>query len=387
MSDGVAAARASADGAPYVDVTVRRGDELERDCRRVLDVVRPSWRADELRCTRFDAGITNTLVGFCRTADAERSDMVLLRVYGDNTEIVIDRADEKRNMLVLHAVGCAPPLYACFGNGLAYGFVSGSPIDRDQVRAPPITGLICEEMAKMHAIPLSAVLGGDGDGSRPPSAPPPPLFAKMRSFLDHYPVRGFEDALKQATFVAAAIPPRDELAAQLALLEQAVGRRCAADCRVVFCHNDLLLNNIIYDRAGGGAGRIAFIDYEYGGPNPDAYDIGNHFCEYAGVDDADFARYPDRSYQLDWIRQYLRCRRRLAPADDRATGGDDEDVDEASALRLCAAANKYALCAHLFWGLWCLVQAQYSRIDFDYLSYGGQRFAEYFARRDEFLAL
>ena len=25
------------------------------------------------------------------------------------------------------------------------------------------------------------------------------------------------------------------------------------------------------------------VDYEYGGPNPAAYDIGNHFCEFAGL--------------------------------------------------------------------------------------------------------
>ena len=27
-----------------------------------------------------------------------------------------------------------------------------------------------------------------------------------------------------------------------------------------------------------------------------------------GVDDVDFSRYPDKPYQLDWIRYYLECK-------------------------------------------------------------------------------
>lgn len=55
---------------------------------------------------------------------------------------------------------------------------------------------------------------------------------------------------------------------------------------VVFSHNDLLLTNIILQRdasAGGRPVNVAFIDYEYAMPNNQAYDIANHFIEFAGV--------------------------------------------------------------------------------------------------------
>lgn len=55
---------------------------------------------------------------------------------------------------------------------------------------------------------------------------------------------------------------------------------------VVFSHNDLLLTNIILQRdasAGGRPVNVAFIDYEYAMPNNQAYDIANHFTEFAGV--------------------------------------------------------------------------------------------------------
>ena len=48
---------------------------------------------------------------------------------------------------------------------------------------------------------------------------------------------------------------------------------------VVLCHNDILLANIIWDDKSS---RAYFIDYEYAAPNYLAYDIGNHFNEFAG---------------------------------------------------------------------------------------------------------
>ena len=49
-------------------------------------------------------------------------------------------------------------------------------------------------------------------------------------------------------------------------------------CKVVFCHNDLLLANIIHYQ-----GNVTFIDYEYAGCNYQGFDIGNHFAEFAGL--------------------------------------------------------------------------------------------------------
>ena len=35
---------------------------------------------------------------------------------------------------ILHAAGCCPPLYAVYGNGIAYGFVNGETLDENTVR-------------------------------------------------------------------------------------------------------------------------------------------------------------------------------------------------------------------------------------------------------------
>lgn len=59
----------------------------------------------------------------------------------------------------------------------------------------------------------------------------------------------------------------------------------------------------------------------------------------------------------------------------------DEEVEAA-----VAEANFFALVSHQFWGIWALIQARYSPIDFDYFGYSKLRWDEYYKRKEEFLS-
>lgn len=48
---------------------------------------------------------------------------------------------------------------------------------------------------------------------------------------------------------------------------------------VVYAHNDLLLGNVLYNQEQEN---VVFIDYEYTAFNYQAFDIANHFAEFAG---------------------------------------------------------------------------------------------------------
>lgn len=48
---------------------------------------------------------------------------------------------------------------------------------------------------------------------------------------------------------------------------------------VVFAHNDLLLGNVLYNQKEN---IVTFIDFEYTAYNYQAFDIANHFAEFAG---------------------------------------------------------------------------------------------------------
>lgn len=137
------------------------------------------------------------------------------------------------------------------------------------------------------------------------------------------------------------------------------------NCPIVFCHNDLLCANIIFNPETKD---VAFIDYEYGSFNYRSFDIANHFCEFGGFD-CDYSLYPSVAFQRQWIKEYL--------STFSGTPGTEQEIDQV--LKEVALFN---LVAHLFWCIWGLVQAQVSEIEFDYMAYAGKRFAEFKRRRD-----
>ncbi|RVE56309.1 hypothetical protein OJAV_G00219920 [Oryzias javanicus] len=127
------------------------------------------------------------------------------------------------------------------------------------------------------------------------------------------------------------------------------------------------------------AGSIKFIDYEYAGYNYQAFDIGNHFNEFAGLNEVDYSYYPERSVQLLWLRSYLEAYKELK--------GLGSEVSDREVKTLYVQVNQFALASHFFWGLWALIQAKFSTIDFDFLGYAVLRFNQYFKMKPEAAAL
>lgn len=71
---------------------------------------------------------------------------------------------------------------------------------------------------------------------------------------------------------------------------------------------------------------------------------------------------------------------------DAADGGGG--VSKAEILdSMYKEVNKFALTSHIMWGLWGLIQATQSEIEFDYFEYSLQRLTEFRRRRDEFMSL
>ncbi|VDM75226.1 unnamed protein product [Strongylus vulgaris] len=51
-----------------------------------------------------------------------------------------------------------------------------------------------------------------------------------------------------------------------------------------------------------------FIDYEYADFNYTLFDIANHFCEFAGVENPDYKQCPDRDEMRVFLCFYLEAR-------------------------------------------------------------------------------
>lgn len=214
----------------------------------------------------FTDGITNKLVGCCQSNFNTDKDVILVRIYGNKTDLLIDRKAETRNFKVLNRFGFAPRLYATINNGLVYEFVPGCTLNPNTVTSPTIWPLVARQMARMHKINL-VELGVESTE--------PVLCSKVRQFLKLVPNK-FTN-LKKQKLVEQTFPSLEDLKQEF---EDLYNHLKELQSPIVFSHNDLLLGNVIYTEKEN---RVTFIDYEYAACNYQAYDLGNHFQEYAGM--------------------------------------------------------------------------------------------------------
>ncbi|MBN3289514.1 EKI1 kinase, partial [Polypterus senegalus] len=334
----------------------------EQDCNegalKLIKQLRPTWDLNAVKMKMFTDGITNKLIG-CYV-DETMEDVVLVRIYGNMTELFVDRDNELKSFRVLHAHGCAPNLYCTFNNGLCYEFIQGTALDPEHVSHPKLFRIIAQQLAKFHSIHAH-------NGWVPKSN----LWLKMKKYFSLVP-NEFENKVNERR---SAMMSRRSMKDHrvLGILQQmwALGRP-----RLAQSHNDLLCKNIIFNDKEG---HLKFIDYEYAGYNYQAYDIGNHFNEFAGLNEVDYAQYPNREFQIQWLRAYLEAYKEFK--------GQGSEVSDNEVEVLYVQVNQFALASHFFWGLWALIQTKYSTIDFDYLGYAVVRFTQYFKMKPEVTAL
>lgn len=346
---------------PEIFINGETEDSLKKGAAKIVNLIKPSWKKDDFQYKIFTDGISNKLIGVY--IGNVKADMVLVRVYGAKTELIIDRTAEVRNMTVLNQVGCGCQLYAQFGNGLAYEFLPGETLSISSAKSASIYPAVASAMAKMHKL---VDLG--------PEVPREPcMWKKLHMFLEQYPE---EDEFPDKQRLDESNISRQRLTAEVLLLEKKLKASCKSP--IVFTHNDLLLANIVInhdEKNSDGSSKVSFIDYEYGDYNYQECDIANHFDEMAGVENMDFLRdYPKKEFQLEWIRAYLK-------------EYDGCEPDENRLMDFYNNVAQFSLCYHLMWGLWGLVQAKISKIEFDFVAFALARLGEYFRAKDERLAL
>lgn len=121
---------------------------------------------------------------------------------------------------------------------------------------------------------------------------------------------------------------------------------------------------------------VSFIDYEYATPSPAAFDIANHFAEWGGFD-CDFNVLPTRSQRLGFISEYIQSyASHTGPSGLKYSPKEEIDT-------LFQQVDDYRGIPGFYWGIWALIQAEISQIDFDYADYAEVRLGEYWAWRRE----
>eukprot|EP01116_Phalansterium_solitarium_P001893 TRINITY_DN11727_c0_g1_i1.p1 TRINITY_DN11727_c0_g1~~TRINITY_DN11727_c0_g1_i1.p1 ORF type:complete len:379 (-),score=109.03 TRINITY_DN11727_c0_g1_i1:190-1326(-) len=284
------------------------------------------------------AGGTTNFLFRCTNPHSSQLKHMLVRVFGDGTEALVDREIELQRFEVLRDGGLGPPLYGSFRNGYVYGFAEGRPLTAAELKDERFVDRIASQLAHWHQIDF-------------PSARTPGLYQKIDKWLSLVPA-GYHDPLEQAQF------EKLDIAAIRAQWPQFRAELEAMNSPIVYCHNDVNSANLIYD---GAADSLQFIDYEYACYNPRAFDLANHFCEHAGLEQ-DEASFPSIEYQRRFLKCYL-----------TAYTGAPVTTEQVDALH--REVHKFVQASHFFWAVWALLQADFSNLDsLDFMKYAVTRF-------------
>jgi len=334
-------------------------DRLQKDITPTLEVKRVS------------GGLTNALYqvsGFSRVIDLDFEseydfDSVLVRVFG--AEGIIDRDVETATFAALADNGIAPSYYGRFGNGRLEGFLDNCiPLKLTDFHISETNLEIAVKMAELHAgfkVPSELKEWHNEDE--------PGLWNQLFSWM--------EQAKSITVYKTNKDNDRARSLLDLNTMEKELNwiRSIISDESVVgFCHNDLLPANVMKHESSGA---VKLIDFEYGGVNFIAFDIANHFNEWAGGPENDEGRtnydlFPSLEQQKAFISTYV------------TTISRSNHIDEKKVDLLLNEVKAFVLANHLYWGLWAINQAAIEGTEgFDYFAYGMNRFNRYFEAKNK----
>ncbi|MDN5861376.1 MAG: phosphotransferase [Pseudonocardia sp.] len=270
---------------------------------------------DSIPCTRARPRTVEDLPGGLTNRNVKVSNaagVVVVRIPAAGPGLLgIDRDHEHANSVAAAEAGVgAPVLHYRPGAGLTVGFLPGRTLSDAHLHDPDVLRRVAAACRQLHAGPR---FGNDFD-----------MFAVQARYREIVAEHGFR------------LPPRyDEFAPALAAAHAALGPRTVAT--TVPCNNDLLAENLLDDGE-----RVRIIDYEYSGNNDPSFELGNIWSE---------ASLPPPLLDVLVEAYYGRPR----PA-------------QVARARLFGLAAKYG------WMLWASIQEGSSPIDFDFWSWGMEKY-------------
>ncbi|KAM9481848.1 choline/ethanolamine kinase isoform 2-T2 [Clarias gariepinus] len=337
-------------------------------CQSFLSGAWKSISLGEFEISIVSGGLSNMLYK-CNlpdhvTPEGVEPSCVLLRIYGAILQGVDSLVSESVMFAILAERKLGPTLYGIFPEGRLEEYIPSKRLCTEHLQLPDISAEVAVKLARFHRMIM------------PFNKEPKWLFSTMERYMEQ---------ISNITFVREAHVKKfkklmkydlqGELANLRALLE-------ATPSPVVFCHNDVQEGNILMleGREQDFSDKLMLIDFEYSSYNFRGFDFGNHFCEWVynytydkwPFFKANLENYPSREQQLHFFKNYL---------------SESEDTvckDQAAMEQMIVEANRFALASHFFWGLWSIIQARISNIEFGYMDYAQHRFDSYFKQKKLF---
>ncbi len=276
-----------------------------------LDLM-PEWQGLDLKISVLTGGITNKLY---RVQLSDGGDYVV-RVYGQNTELFIDRDAEAQSIRQMEPTGVVPRLvkYLPEKNVTIVEFIPGTPFKNADFLKDELLEALVRPMLLIHNSGLQL----------------PRLFDPL-------------DKVKQLFRVLTGAGPEYsefDIRATIAVLERISALADIQHSEYVPCHNDLLADNfILVEDRELTREPVYLIDWEYAGMNTPYYEISDMFQEIL----------VPREIEEKILRTYWQ----------------DQNMDEH-----LYKTELFKPFPDMYWFLWSLIQLTMSNIEFDYYDYG-----------------
>ncbi len=272
----------------------------------------PEWKGQELEIGPLTGGITNRLY---RVRVADGGDYVV-RVYGQKTELFIDRDLEMQSIKAMERSGVVPKLirYLPEKRATIVEFIPGRVMRSENFMEHDRLELLVRPIKLIHNCPVQLPRLFD------PLLEVKRLFALLGNLSSGY--------------------PEFDIAGTIEIMEMISALADIPHSQYVPCHNDLLAENFIMaeDRRKDPE-PVYLIDWEYAGMNTPYYEMSDMFQEILVPREIE-----ERILRIYW---------------------EDQNMDEH--LR---KTDMFRPFPDMYWFLWSLIQSNISAIKFDYYNYG-----------------
>jgi thiamine kinase-like enzyme len=279
-------------------------------CHRLL----PEWKDLDIQIIQLSGGITNKLFRI----QSEKGDYTV-RIYGDKTDLFINRDCEAHTIQEMARVGVASKMikYMPEIGVTIVEFIGDSIVlTNEHFQDPSFHSKIVAPIRKIHAsgVRLKQIFN------------PLVEVMKMSAILKRL------DAQYEEFDISGTIQRLIKLSSIINLPES----------EYTPCHNDLLADNFILindDARDRYAEPMYIIDWEYAGMAPKYYDMADMFQEIL----------VPRESEKGIVAEYC--------------AGDNYD-------RTLFLIDLFKPFPDIYWFLWSLIQLNISKIEFDYYNYG-----------------
>ncbi len=274
----------------------------------------PEWKGLDIKITQLSGGITNKLY----RVQSEAGDYTV-RIYGDQTELFIDRDFEAQTIEAMAKIGVGSKLikYMPETGVTIVEFIGDSIVlSNDHFLDRSLYPKIVDPILKIH----------ESGAQLPKLFNPLVEVKKMFGILNDLKVEY----------------PEFDIAGTIDRLEKLSAIIDIAESEYTACHNDLLADNFILineDARHKYDSPMYIIDWEYGGMAPRYYDIGDMFQEILVPRDA----------EKEIVAEYSK--------------NDNYDQN-------LYYIDLFKPFPDIYWFLWSLIQLNISKIEFDYYNYG-----------------